>query len=151
MYIMNNSNCSNYPPNNFTLGKLLVQKSTYGIRQIFFNDNSSTTYIRNYNNGWTSWEKLYPDYSSKSFTSQGYIAFTNGLILQFGYSSSTGSGETHAFPIKFPATYIFMSCTWNAYASVNYWACHITVDLSTYKLYCFDNSTRALNWFVVGY
>lgn len=96
-YIINNSNCINYPPNNFKLGKLLVQRSTYGIRQIFFNDDSNTIYTRNRYadiNNWSNWEQIYPDYSSISLQTNGYIIFNNDLILQWtscGVSFATAS------------------------------------------------------------
>lgn len=86
-YIINNSNCVNYPPNNFKLGKLLVQKSIYGIRQVFFNDDSNITYTRNCYadiNNWSDWKQIYPDYLSRLFDFNGYIIFTNGLIIQWG-------------------------------------------------------------------
>ena len=33
---------------------------------------------------WNNWEQVYPDYSNINLTQNGYISFTNGLIIQWG-------------------------------------------------------------------
>ena len=58
--------------------------------QIYFHLNEKyKIFIRTRNNqGFSNWEQIYPDYSSKSLTVTGYIIFNNGLILQWLYISS---------------------------------------------------------------
>lgn len=46
-------------------------------------------------NSWSQWRKIYPDYSNISLQINGYVVFTNGLILQWGWFSDTNwSGPT---------------------------------------------------------
>lgn len=48
-------------------------------------------------NSWSHWRKIYPDYSNISLQTNGYIVFTNGLVLQWGWLSSTNWNGPRAY------------------------------------------------------
>ena len=84
--------------NNFSgHGNILVLSSEYqetstqnmwAVQLLY--DNWGHIYKRIFNwHSWTNFIKIYPDYSSISLRINGYVIFTNGLIIQYGDKTTT--------------------------------------------------------------
>ena len=58
--------------------------------------------MRLYNNeSWSNWTQIYPDNFNKNLATNGYISFTNGLILQYGRNSCMNGLTTVTYSISF--------------------------------------------------
>ena len=107
----------------FSYGGNLIQFSnkSFLTNQLWINNYTSSVYIRTMNAGgqsigtWKQWERIYPDYKNISLTQNGYISFTNGLIIQWISSQNNGTGIINitSFPIN------FLSRCISAHATVN--------------------------------
>ena len=58
----------------------------------------------------TAWRRIYPDYNSRKLSSNGYIIFHNGLIIQWGViyaiPASTITGESSHITVTYPTSFI---------------------------------------------
>ena len=77
------------PNSPFTgVGTLIVMRSMYDIHsecitQLAFGHQNILYFRIKHLDTWRDWQQIYPDYSSLSLALNGYIIFTNGLIIQW--------------------------------------------------------------------
>ncbi len=85
------------PPQNHTpidYGQLLVFNANNinnNVSQIAIDKYTQYIYFRTFNDVWTNWQQIHPDYTSISLNTNGFIIFNNGLILQWTSISYTAS------------------------------------------------------------
>ena len=103
---------NNVPTVNNIVSGYIFDFSSHHYRnfQIYFHLNEIyKIFIRNHNDqGFLDWEQIYPDYSSISLQTNGYIVFNNGLILQWTRGSiATGESSVDVeTPIAYPNRHI---------------------------------------------
>lgn len=91
-------------------------------------------------------------FAGQSLTSNGYYKFPNGLIIQWGYVSATGStsSQTITFPIAFPNACLNV-ITQIDYSSSNGFAAAYICVLSKSTTNFIANYTLSRYWLAIGY
>lgn len=77
---------------------------------------------------------------SKSISTNGYITYASGLILQWGYSNAITNGSNIYYPISFPIYSLNVVTSAGVITS--------TYSNSSFKV---DDATRGFSWFAIGY
>ena len=90
------------------------------------------------NNSWLSWKCLTDDYSSISLQINGYIVFTNGLILQWSGAAANLLEQTGAYDAPLPVAY-----TSNHYLTIphDFSESDVITPSQTQVTWCKNNST----------
>lgn len=82
-----------------------------------------------------------------SKAANGYIKFTNGVILQWGSKNWTGTYTTGNFPTSFKSFAVISA--WDAGTAIAKFSSGIT-NVSTYYIRS-SNGTWGCNWYAIGY
>jgi hypothetical protein len=105
------------PPQNHTpinYGQLLVFNANNinnNVSQIAIDKYTQDIYFRTFNDAWTNWQRIHPDYTSISLNMNGFITFNNGLILQWTLDGAYAEHVTHMFPIAMRSGFSAWGCS----------------------------------------
>ena len=148
--------CTNMPTIEY--GYLYVTNCIYyantRILQTYIGDNSNKIWMReNFNSEWKDWKLIYPDYSNKYFSSNGYIVFTNGLIIQWGaYNNDRQASIEITLPINFnTANYIYIFSPGADYYPVYLTALSRTINSFNISFVNAENEMVYGNWITIGW
>ncbi len=123
--------------------------------QLIFTNKPNKTFIRKFVTvEWNDWEQIYPDYTNINSRRNGYIKFSNNLILQWGeiIINSTSYGET-TLSIQFPniVPIIIVGCT-NGIEVPGVFTSAISNDARTkILLYSNGNVLSGYNYLAIGF
>lgn len=95
--------------------------------------------------------------TAQSLGVNGYVKYSNGLIIQWGKGNANGSKQTITFPISFSNTnFIFVPSIGNSHGDVNWTEVVDTANTDwTTSTYRTKNTqkigTHVLQWLAIGY
>jgi hypothetical protein len=92
---------------------------------------------------------------NQSLSSSGFQRLPGGLIIQWGYSTTSGGGTTVTFPFAFPNSCLTVVASVNA-ANNNRLVSTGNINTTTFPAYVFQANTGAntdatFNWIAIGY